>query len=178
MLAASDRPLTEFAPRSLQEQEQAQADGPVRFRLYLEESPLHGLGTFTHEAIRSGDAVIQCRGLVKHKDEVVEGMRALQIGPETYLCEDPENPGMDDLINHSCAPNLAYADGSLMLYAIRDIGIDEELTLDYSTAINEPGWVVDCHCGEAGCRGKIQSFCDLPDGDRDRLRNYVLAYLR
>lgn len=146
--------------------------------LYAEESGIHGLGVFTRKAIPEGAFVIECRGILRHKDEVVEGMRALQIGPETYLAEDPANPRLDDFINHSCNPNLGFRDGSPKLFAIRTIGEKEELFWDYRTSINEAGWEIECGCGASNCLGKIQSFCDLPEVERSRLRGIVLQYLR
>jgi hypothetical protein len=146
--------------------------------LFSEQSGIHGLGVFTRKAISQGAFVIQCQGILRHKDEVVEGMRALQIGPETYLAEDPENPRLDDFINHSCAPNVGFTDGSPKLFAIRDITVGEELFWDYRTSINEAGWSVACTCGAPNCRGKIQSYCDLPGEEKIRLRGIALEYLR
>jgi SET domain-containing protein len=146
--------------------------------LSIRESPAHGRGVYASEFIAKGTAVIECRGILRHKDEVVEGMRALQVGPETYLAEDPENPRADDFINHSCDPNLGFANGSLFLFALRDIRKEEELFWDYSTSINEAGWAIDCGCAAESCRGKIRSYCDLPKQEQDRLRSIILAYLR
>ncbi|MEO7426257.1 MAG: SET domain-containing protein-lysine N-methyltransferase [Fibrobacteria bacterium] len=146
--------------------------------LYSEQSGIHGLGVFTRAAIAAGTFVIECQGILRHKDEVVEGMRALQIGPETYLAEDPENPRLDDFINHSCAPNVGFTEGSPKLFALRPIAAGEELFWDYRTSINEPGWAVPCTCGAPACRGKIQSYCDLPESERFRLRGIALQYLR
>ena len=146
--------------------------------LYAQQSGIHGLGVFTSAPFAKGIFVIQCQGILRHKDEVVEGMRALQIGPETYLAEDPQNPRVDDYINHSCAPNVGFVDGTPALIALRDIAVGEELFWDYRTSINEPGWEVPCTCGAPECRGKIQSYCDLPESERARLRGIVLQYLR
>lgn len=147
-------------------------------QLVMGESPAHGKGVYALELIGKGRAVIECRGILRHKDEVVEGMRALQVGPETYLAEDPENPRMDDFINHSCSPNVGFIEGNLVLYALRDIEKEEELFWDYSTSINEKGWAIDCGCGSANCRGKIQSYCDLTPAQQASIRGYILAYLR
>jgi SET domain-containing protein len=146
--------------------------------IYLGESKIHSQGAFARRSIPAGSLVVRMGGVVIHKDQVYEGLRALQIGPDTYLSEDHENPGKDDLINHSCAPNLGFLDGSVTLYALKDIEKDEELGFDYSSAMNEPGWEVECQCGAEACRGKIQSFCDLPEDLKNRLRPVALAYLR
>ena len=146
--------------------------------LFAESSGIHGLGVFTRSAIKKDSFVIECQGILRHLDEIVEGMRALQIGPDTYLAEDPEHPQLDDFINHSCAANLGFTDGSPKLYALRDIEAGEELFWDYCTSINEPGWQVACQCNAMACRGKIQSYCDLPAEVQAQLRTRVLAYLR
>ncbi len=146
--------------------------------LYAESSGIHGLGVFTRRAIDKNSFVIECQGVLRHQDEIVDGMRALQIGPNTYLAEDPDNPQLDDFINHSCAANLGFLDGSPKLYALRDIHAGEELFWDYCTSINEPGWQVACQCDAISCRGKIQSYCDLPVTEQALLHHRVLAYLR
>ena len=102
----------------------------------------------------------------------------MQIGPETYLVEDPGNPSFDDFLNHSCDPNLGFVEGSLTLYALRDIESDEEVVFDYSTSMNEPGWAIRCRCRVPTCRGAVCSYCDLPRRHRLRLRGLALAYLR
>jgi hypothetical protein len=38
--------------------------------------------------------------------------------------------------------------------ARRDIGAGEELTFDYGTTDTDP-WTLECHCGAAGCRGRM-----------------------
>ena len=60
------------------------------------------------------------------------------------------------LINHSCNPNSeAIQDGKrIFIQALRDIGVDEEITFDY-------GFDVDCYedhpcrCGSSNCIGYI-----------------------
>ncbi|MDB4703592.1 SET domain-containing protein-lysine N-methyltransferase [Akkermansiaceae bacterium] len=60
------------------------------------------------------------------------------------------------LINHSCNPNSeAIQDGKrIFIQALRDIGVDEEITFDY-------GFEVDCYedhpcrCGSSNCIGYI-----------------------
>ncbi len=150
----------------------------LKSQLFMSDSGIHGKGVYTRDFIQQGRLVIHCRGIERHKDEIVEGMRAMQIGPETYLAEDPDHPGLDDFINHSCNPNVGFLDGSLRFFALKDIQPGEELFWDYSTTMNEEGWEIPCGCGAPNCRGKIQSFCDLASEHKDRLRGIVLGYLR
>lgn len=66
-------------------------------------------------------------------------------------------------VNHSCDPNaelvsidwghegVTRAD-QLLLEALRDIAVGEEITIDYAW---NPEAAIKCHCGSANCRGWI-----------------------
>jgi SET domain-containing protein len=147
-------------------------------RLALAESSIDGKGVFSLDFIRVGTPVIQCAGLIQAAHELEPYVRAMQIGPDTYLVEDPQQPSLDDFLNHSCRPNLGFIDGSLMLYALYDIQPGEELTFDYSTSMDEVGWKLRCRCGAPNCRRLVRRYSELPEQDQKRLRNIALAYLR
>ena len=82
------------------------------------------------------------RGPLQPRKDVLPQVRAkggaaanaLQIGVNRYL--DLDEPGR--LVNHSCDPNAAIRE-ELLLVAIRDIQIGEEIRFDYSTTISD-GW--------------------------------------
>jgi hypothetical protein len=56
-------------------------------------------------------------------------------------------------LNHSCEPNLGLQ-GQIVYVALRDIGIDEELTVDYAMN-DDDSYEMKCQCGTKSCRGKI-----------------------
>lgn len=58
-------------------------------------------------------------------------------------------------LNHSCDPNLGWADGTTLV-AIRDVPAGAELTLDYATVITDPEFVMMCHCETYRCRQVIE----------------------
>ena len=145
----------------------------------------HGYGVFTTQPIARGTHVLTMSGKCMHASQVVEGMRAMQVDDEVYLVEDiapgddgSESQYLDNYLNHSCEPNVGFARGDLALIALRDIEAGEELLWDYRTSMNEPGWSLPCYCGSSQCRGRIQSYCDLPHAWREKLRPIALAYLR
>jgi uncharacterized protein len=146
--------------------------------MYMARSVINGRGVFARKFLPANTAVIACKGLVLRAREVRTDMRAMQIGADVYLAEDPDNPGIDDFINHSCEPNVGFQDGCLTLYALRDITVDEEIVFDYSTCMNEAGWSLRCRCRASSCRGLIISFDELSSRDRKRLGVIALAYLR
>lgn len=59
-------------------------------------------------------------------------------------------------INHSCDPNLVFAQPhSLNVVAARDIAAAEDLTLDYATFCDLTMEPFKCFCGSPSCRGEI-----------------------
>ena len=57
--------------------------------------------------------------------------------------------------NHSCEPNLGWAD-EYTLVALRDIAAGDELTDDYATSTADPAFVLMCHCETYRCRQVIE----------------------
>jgi len=70
----------------------------------------------------------------------------LFIGPTTMM----EREGGMMHLNHSCDPNVGVQ-GQIVFVALRDIGKDGELTIDYAMIDDEPG-AIECNCGTATCR--------------------------
>jgi SET domain-containing protein len=147
-------------------------------RLFVDRSVIHGQGVFTAESVGRGAPVLECTGRIVSLSEIKDGMRAMQIGPDKYLVENPEHPSLDDFLNHSCTPNLGFLRGDLTLYALRDIEAGEELSFDYSATMNERGWSMECRCGSAKCRARIRSYGDLFEHEKIQLRQVALGYLR
>lgn len=105
--------------------------------------------------------------------------RFLQIAQDQYI---GPSGAIDDLINHSCAPNagLRFLADDVVLIAIRDIAAGEEIAWDYSTTLADDRWTMACACGAADCRGVVRAFASLPAEQQDwyRARNIVAPYLR
>jgi uncharacterized protein len=135
-----------------------------------------GSGVFTRVPIPAGQRVIEMTGRVLAAHEVTDDLLAMQVGPDAWLCSDGSS--VDDMLNHSCEPNLGFVHGDWALYALRAIAAGEELTWDYSTSIADAGWSLDCRCGTAACRGVVRPWGELLAAERERLRPVALAYLR
>ena len=144
--------------------------------LVIRDAGERGRGLFARRPFRSGETVITMAGDVLTTDALTDDLMALQVGDGLWLCSTGTN--LDDYANHSCEPNTGFAGGDIILVALRDIPAGEEITWDYSTSLDEPGWSLDCRCGAATCRGVVLPWRNLAGEIRDRLRPWALAYLR
>jgi SET domain-containing protein len=144
-------------------------------KVYIKSSPQHGQGVFAALPIKKGEEVLAFTGPLLTRAELNERDYHLQIDEGLYLGPSGE---ADDYANHSCAPNTGFNDG-LSLVALRDIAPHEEITWDYSTAIDEedfPGF--PCRCGALECRNTVRSFRHLDIRDQQQLAAHLLPYLK
>jgi SET domain-containing protein len=135
-----------------------------------------GRGVFARQPIAAGQRILALGGRLLMTDQLTHDLLAMQVGDNLWLCSD--GALVDDMINHSCEPNAGFTDGEPVLYALRDIAANEEISWDYSTSIAEAGWSMDCRCGSIGCRGVVRPWGELSAADRERLRGVVMKYLR
>jgi len=143
-------------------------------KVYIKTSLQHGKGVFANNRIIAGETILIFSGPLLSRTEVHEEDYHLQVGTDQYLGASGE---ADDYVNHSCEPNAGFRDG-LMLIARRTIEPEEEITWDYSTAIDEedfPGFA--CHCGTPTCRNIVHSFRHLDPDIQLQLRDWLLPYL-
>ncbi|MFN2476687.1 MAG: SET domain-containing protein [Chthoniobacterales bacterium] len=98
--------------------------------------------------------------LVGEKISHREAQRRVAKGGVVKICEIDAKWSIDAsvggnataFINHSCAPNCfsRVTRGHMLFFALRDIAVGEEITLDY-TPSQHPGR--PCTCGAPNCRG-------------------------
>lgn len=137
-----------------------------------------GRGLFAAREFEAGNTILELRGdPLDFKATLVKGDRecdALQIGPDAYL--DLEPPGV--LINHSCDPNAAVAEGPRLI-ALRPVKTGEEIRYDYSTTMDDDHWTLPCRCESDRCRGVVRDFKWLPKEWKLELirRGAVLAFI-
>ncbi|HLQ25438.1 MAG TPA: SET domain-containing protein-lysine N-methyltransferase [Acidiferrobacterales bacterium] len=144
-------------------------------KIYVKTSLQHGKGVFALKPIRKGEAVITFSGPRVHRTQLDSSDYHLQIAADYYLGASGRE---DDYVNHSCAPNSGFQ-GGLTLVALRDVEKGEEITWDYSTAIDEEDFSgFPCRCGAPVCRGAVVSFRYLPPDEQLRLQSWLLPYLQ
>ncbi len=144
-------------------------------KVYIRESAQHGRGVFAARPIARGAEILQFAGPLLPAAQVDFNDYHLQVGPELYLGPSGE---ADDFVNHSCDPNAGFG-ADLTLIALHDIAPDEEITWDYSTAIDEADFAgFPCVCGATLCRKRVNSFRHLDAVDQRRLAPHLLPYLK
>jgi len=125
-----------------------------------------GKAVFAAVGFAAGDTIIRFSGARIAADRVPGGVagqqdRYVQIAAREFLGPSGR---VDDLINHSCAPNsgLRFTSDGPILVALRAIPPGEEIAWDYSTTLAGGDWAMSCACGSDACRGTIGDFADLP----------------
>ncbi len=86
------------------------------------------------------------------KEKEVFRQYAYPVSKEVFILWDI-NPGSWSPQNHSCDPNTYYE--GLNVLALRNITKGEELTLDYTSFLDEHMEPFACHCGATNCRGWV-----------------------
>jgi len=126
---------------------------------YLEPK---GRCVFTTAAIAKWAEVLEFKGDFIHASEIEDPTHCLQIDDEVFLAS---TGGIDDFINHSCDPCCGVrltTDRRVVLFALKDIEANIEITFDYATAQNGEYEVLTCRCLSTNCREKIGGFNELP----------------
>lgn len=144
--------------------------------LQVRKTERKGYGLFATTFIRQGALVLKLGGQTLRTQDVPEHCLAMQIDHDLWLCSDGSL--LDDYVNHSCDPNTGFLRHDPVLYALRDIQADEELSWDYSTSITEPGWKLACLCESKNCRKTVLPYVELTPAQREQLRPIALQYLR
>lgn len=139
----------------------------------------NGQGVFANNVFKKGETVLEFRGKIFTKNNLPNPYDAVedhyvQIEKDEYM---GPSGGVDDFVNHSCEPSCGvkiYNPG-IFLVAIRDIGVGEEITWDYSTTMDEDEWEMDCCCGSKLCRKKIRDYKYLPNDIQEKYQKLAIA---
>jgi hypothetical protein len=143
-------------------------------------TPGKGYGSVANESIAAGEVVAAFGGRCITRDEfdllpTSQQVRSMQIDEDLYMAGAPE-PEPADFINHSCDPNCVLS-GSVVLVALRDLAIGEELTYDYATSDGSDYDEFECACGTDLCRGKVSGHDWMLPELQLRYRGFFSPYL-
>ncbi|KAI9683366.1 MAG: histone methyltransferase set1 [Trizodia sp. TS-e1964] len=141
---------------------------PVKFA----RSAIHNWGLYAMENISANDMIIEYVGeMVRQQVADMRERRYLTMGigssylfriDETTVIDATKRGGIARFINHSCTPNCTAKiikveqSKRIVIYALRDIAQNEELTYDYKFE-REIGSDdrIPCLCGTDGCKGYL-----------------------
>ncbi|KAF2281047.1 histone H3-K4 methyltransferase Set1 [Westerdykella ornata] len=136
----------------------------------FDRSAIHNWGLYAQENIAANDMIIEYVGekVRQRVADLREAKYDMQGVGSSYLFRIDEDTvidatkmgGIARFINHSCTPNctakIIRVDGTkrIVIYALRDIGQDEELTYDYKFEREMDATDrIPCLCGSVGCKG-------------------------
>lgn len=132
---------------------------------YMKGNSIAGFGIYASREIKKGELIfkgeekaqriVTKRYVEKNwsEEEKLHFRRyAYPVSDELFILWD-EDPSEWAPQNHSCDPNTAF-DG-LNVFAVKPIGKDVELTLDYAQFLDDNMEPFECRCGSANCRGLI-----------------------
>ena len=138
---------------------------------FIKES-IKGRAVFAGKDIKTGEIILEFLGEKYTKEEYLNlhdphNNHFLQVDDELFL---GPSGNADDLINHSCSPNcgIKYERSKILLVAIKNISLGEELTFDYSTTMDDDPWQMTCCCGEETCRKIIRDFRLLKKEEQEK----------
>jgi len=139
------------------------------------DSGPRGEGAFATRLIPASTRVATFRGAPRWIWDIPEVLwpHTFQVDYDRYVLTRRNSVGW--LINHSCDPNCVISGRSI--FAERDIRRGEELTFDYSTDVDWPGYSMVCRCGSLNCRGVIRAYRFLPKGLKLRYGMHVAPFI-
>jgi len=133
---------------------------PQKFAVQVRPSRIDGQGAFAAEAIPARRKIGEIRGeaiSVREARRRARGMARIMIVElsETRAIDASHSTDALRFTNHSCQPNavLRIRQGRVEFYAMRDVRIGEELTVNYGETHHEGR--LRCRCGAPGCVGRI-----------------------
>lgn len=131
-----------------------------KFAMAVRPSTIDGLGAFAAEPIPSRRKIGEIRGeSISVQEARIRATRSERI----MIVELSARKAIDftrstdpmRYTNHSCAPNarLCIANGRVEFYAVKDIALNEEVTVNYGPTHHEGR--LACQCGAPGCVGRL-----------------------
>lgn len=133
---------------------------PQKFAVDVRTSRIDGRGAFAAEAMPARRKIGEIRGesvSVREARRRAKTMERIMIVEVSHTRAIDASRSTDPLrfTNHSCQPNavLRIRQGRVEFYAMRDIAVGEEITVNYGETHHEGK--LRCRCGAPGCVGAI-----------------------
>jgi hypothetical protein len=166
-----------MSPRSIAVQPTGHISSKLEGRLISSKG---GRGLFARERVRTGETLLVWGGdvvtgdMLKWMSEEKHRL-AVQIEEDLYLVTPNEGPA--DWVNHSCEPNAGLI-GQIVLVALRNIEVGEEICFDYATSDGSPYDEFECGCGSRLCRGHVTGNDWMLPELQERYRGHFSPYIQ
>jgi hypothetical protein len=145
-------------------------------------SVIEGKGRFAKENIRQGETVAIRSGHLINGEQLESYAKIIndaehQIADDFYLAPltQEEFSHVMCFLNHSCTPNVGML-GNIIIVAMRDIKVGEELCLDYAMIFSHQK-TFSCRCGVETCRKTITGKDWLRKDLQRKYGGYFSSYL-
>ena len=133
---------------------------PQKFAVDVRASRIDGRGAFAAEAMPARRKIGEIRGEsisvreARHRAKTMERIMIVEVSHTRAIDASLSNDPLR-YTNHSCQPNavLRIRQGRVEFYAMRDIAVGEEITVNYGETHHEGR--LRCRCGAPGCVGAI-----------------------
>ena len=126
----------------------------------VRRSPIDGYGVFALEPVQRWHKIGEVRG---ESISIADARRRAATLERIMIVEISDKKAVDlakstdpmRFTNHSCQPNgrLSIQGGRIEFYALRDIEMGEEITVNYGEPHHEGR--LACQCGAPGCVGTL-----------------------
>jgi hypothetical protein len=114
--------------------------------------------------------------IITLKGEILESPNkySYQIGKNRHL---DRVYGIQDELRHSCDPNCYVDIEKLELVALKDIGANEELTINYCCTEENMAEPFICNCNSINCYKNIKGFIHLDNISKQNIKSFLSKYL-
>jgi uncharacterized protein len=131
----------------------------VHPRLSIGMSRIEGRGLLATNTIAAGEVVQRLGGTLVSDDELRRMIESATTYVDSVSVYDRVNLVLPTgspahFGNHSCDPTLWWVDAFTLVARI-EVGAGSEVTVDYATLTDDPGFWMECNCGAEVCRGEV-----------------------
>lgn len=131
-----------------------------KYDVAVRRSPIDGFGVFALEPVPGWHKIGEVRGETisiaeaRRRAATLERIMIVEVSHKTAVDLARSTDPMR-FTNHSCQPNgqLRIREGRIEFYALREIAVGEEITVDYGETHHEGR--LTCRCGAVGCVGRL-----------------------